>query len=35
MYLLRKTSDKEISGARTSDLHVNGKGKVDVYTPKV
>ena len=28
-------SDKGISGTRTSDLHVNGIGKVDVYTPKV
>ena len=27
-------SDKGISGTRTSDLHVNGIGKVDVYTPK-
>ena len=27
-------SDKGISGTRTSDLHVKGIGKVDVYTPK-
>ena len=27
-------SDKGISGARTSDLHIDGIGKIDVYTPK-
>src|SRR5699024_4544830 len=27
-------SDKGIQGARTSDLYVDGVGRVDVYTPK-
>ncbi|MCX8740004.1 hypothetical protein J3U56_11785 [Gilliamella sp. B2824] len=26
--------DKGISGARTSDLHIDGIGKIDVYTPQ-